>query len=1086
MALVLQDRVKETTTTTGTGTFTLNGTSTGFVPFSVIGNGNETYYTAVDNTTGEWEVGIGTYNVSTLTRDTVLASSNSGNKVPFAAGSKDVFVAYPAEKAVTLDTPQTLTGKTLVSADLGTPLAAILTNATGLPLSTGVTGTLPVGNGGTGATSLTGYVKASGTAAFAAVATIPGSDVSGNISGNAANVTGVVAVANGGTAVTSAPANGQLLIGNGTGYTLATLTAGTGVSITNGAGTITINAPEVGTVTAVTATAPLASSGGNTPDISLTGTVGVNNGGTGATTLTGYVKASGTAAFTAVAQIPNTDISGLGTMSTQNANNVAITGGAINGTTVGATTPGSGAFTTLVAAGASITSINSGVALLTTATVTNLTATGASIASANIGNLQFTGASAASMNIGTAVITNLTVTSASIASQNGAVANISTVTAATKVVTPFVDAVGSGGGQLRNASGTSQLLWGAGGGNNLSLEVPTNINPTNGNVSIAPTGTGTVTINPATAGTMNNVAIGGTTAAAGTFTSATVSTGNLTFSSTGQRITGDFSNATRSNRLSFQTSTTNGGTRIQYLPNGPGTFSQQFLYNSSDIDNSGYLLLACASGESLIDSNRTGTGTYLPMTFYTGGSERMRLDTSGNLGLAVAPSAWGGSFKAFQISSSSIYNNNTNDTFIGANFFWDGTNNKYISTDFAVAYGQQDGEHRFYTAPSGTAGNNVTFTERMRIDSSGNVGIGTASPTFKLVAANSGTDGGWIYSTGAVSVLGLGGYANSGDGAFQIRYDRATGGITLNGGTRDTPAARVTIDNSGNVGIGTASAGFNSAGLPLIVGSGSGNTGMTIFSGNASSGSIHFGDTVSTGADSYRGFLNYTHSTNSMQFGTDATERMRITSGGKVGIGTTAPTYLLEVTATGNARTNMPARFGNAVGNLDIGGSDGTYVYIDTNSWGLGLRTGTGTGQAYFTTAGEFIIGQTDQGAYNLQCNGTGVWGAGAYVNGSDARLKDNIQSLDSGLDVVKAIRPVTFQYKPEYSKDQSVQPGFIAQELQTAMAGKAYLEGVVQEGPNHLNVAYQNIIPILVKAMQEQQDQIKALQDKIAALEAK
>jgi len=81
-------------------------------------------------------------------------------------------------------------------------------------------------------------------------------------------------------------------------------------------------------------------------------------------------------------------------------------------------------------------------------------------------------------------------------------------------------------------------------------------------------------------------------------------------------------------------------------------------------------------------------------------------------------------------------------------------------------------------------------------------------------------------------------------------------------------------------------------------------------------------------------------------------------------------------------------------------------------------------------------------------------------------------------------MRPVTFQYKPEYSKDQSVQPGFIAQELQTAMAGKAYLEGVVQEGPNHLNVAYQNIIPILVKAMQEQQDQIKVLQDKIAALE--
>jgi hypothetical protein len=98
------------------------------------------------------------------------------------------------------------------------------------------------------------------------------------------------------------------------------------------------------------------------------------------------------------------------------------------------------------------------------------------------------------------------------------------VTGSTKVVTPFVDAVNSSGAQLRNASGTSQLSWGAGGGSVLSLDVATNINPANASVSIAPTGTGSLTINPATAGTMNNVAIGGTTAAAGTFTTATATT----------------------------------------------------------------------------------------------------------------------------------------------------------------------------------------------------------------------------------------------------------------------------------------------------------------------------------------------------------------------------------------------------------------------------------------------------------------------------------------------------------------------------------------------------------------------------------
>jgi hypothetical protein len=102
MALVVKDRVKSSTTTTGTGTITLGAAAAGFQAFSVIGDGNTTYYTIVDATNGTWEVGIGVYTASgtTLSRDTVLDSSNSGSLVNFAAGSKDVFVAYPAERAV--------------------------------------------------------------------------------------------------------------------------------------------------------------------------------------------------------------------------------------------------------------------------------------------------------------------------------------------------------------------------------------------------------------------------------------------------------------------------------------------------------------------------------------------------------------------------------------------------------------------------------------------------------------------------------------------------------------------------------------------------------------------------------------------------------------------------------------------------------------------------------------------------------------------------------------------------------------------------------------------------------------------------
>lgn len=102
MPLVVRDRVKVTTTTTGTGTLTLGAAQPGFQSFAVIGDGNTTYYTITDTVAGTWEVGIGTYTASgtTLSRDTVLESSNSGNLVNFGAGDKDVFVTYPAERAV--------------------------------------------------------------------------------------------------------------------------------------------------------------------------------------------------------------------------------------------------------------------------------------------------------------------------------------------------------------------------------------------------------------------------------------------------------------------------------------------------------------------------------------------------------------------------------------------------------------------------------------------------------------------------------------------------------------------------------------------------------------------------------------------------------------------------------------------------------------------------------------------------------------------------------------------------------------------------------------------------------------------------
>ena len=111
MAFVLADRVQETTTTTGTGTVTLAGASTGFQSFAAVGNGNSTFYTIADASGSDWEVGIGTYTSSgtTLSRDTVLSSSNSGSLVNFSAGTKNVFVTFPASSTLFALNNQTIT-----------------------------------------------------------------------------------------------------------------------------------------------------------------------------------------------------------------------------------------------------------------------------------------------------------------------------------------------------------------------------------------------------------------------------------------------------------------------------------------------------------------------------------------------------------------------------------------------------------------------------------------------------------------------------------------------------------------------------------------------------------------------------------------------------------------------------------------------------------------------------------------------------------------------------------------------------------------------------------------------------------------
>ena len=275
---------------------------------------------------------------------------------------------------------------------------------------------------------------------------------------------------------------------------------------------------------------------------------------------------------TAIA-IANTAVSGLGTMSTQNANSVAITGGTLNAVTIGGSTAGAITGTTITAntqfsgAGTGLTGTASSLSIGGNAATATSATTATNLAGGGAGSLPYQSATATTAMLaagsngqvltlasglpswatpttgtvtsvsGTGTVSGISLSGTVTSTGNltlggtldlssppaigGTAANTirgTTVTATTGFVGTNFDASGSAGGALRNASGAACLQWGAGGGVNLTLDGAFNMNPANATISIAPTGTGTLTVNPATAGTINNVAIGGTTALAGTFT----------------------------------------------------------------------------------------------------------------------------------------------------------------------------------------------------------------------------------------------------------------------------------------------------------------------------------------------------------------------------------------------------------------------------------------------------------------------------------------------------------------------------------------------------------------------------------------
>jgi len=302
-------------------------------------------------------------------------------------------------------------------------------------------------------------------------------------------------------------------------------------------------------------------------------------------------------------------------------------------------------------------------------------------------------------------------------------------------------------------------------------------------------GTYTMTAAKITGGTITGVTM---TSSSVSVTSLTDS-GNLTFTGTGNRITGDFSNATPANRVMFQNSATNSNTFIGVIPNGTGTLGVFEAFSSSDPSNSSNIRIRASTTEGRLESSITGTGTYLPLTMYTNGSERLRIDTSGNVGIGnTNPSSYDSVADNLVVGTTSGNNGIT----IAAGTLGASTINFADATTGTGIYaGYVDYQHNGDYMRFGTNGG----TERMRITSGGDVGIGTSSP---IAFANKNLE---VNGTGDTSF-------NLSIGGTHTAYFYTTASVTILGSKTNIPLAfntnnaeRMRIRSDGHVGIATTS-----------------------------------------------------------------------------------------------------------------------------------------------------------------------------------------------------------------------------------------------------------------------------------------
>ena len=370
--------------------------------------------------------------------------------------------------------------------------------------------------------------------------------------------------------------------------------------------------------------------------------------------------------------------------------------------------------------------------------------------------------------------------------------------------------------------------------------------------------------------------------------------------------------------------------------------------------------------------------------------------------------------------------------------------------DLAIYSSISDGDIKF----QGLDGGSVITAMTIDMSEGGKVGIGTTSPDGQLhlftsdasITPDADADDLIIEANGAsgitigssASSVGSIRFADSGSPrAGMIYYDHVGNAMRLYTGATE----RMRIDSSGNLNIGSdTNVGYG----PLQIGStSSASTIIQMLGSTSGNNTIHFGDATS-GAERYRGYIQYAHGNDSMQFGTVAAERMRIDNGGKILIG----------------KTSADATVGEGI------------IFGPANVGAYSTITSGNTWHVHDTSAYKFYV-NSNGGIYNYQANNSNL---------SDEREKKNIETLDDKWDAVKAWSLKKFHYNSEEDSDPK-KIGVIAQDLETNHP-ELITEYKKTEDETRKSVKEQQMMWMAIKALQEAMAKIETLETKVAALE--